>query len=175
MLHYHHRLNVFKRPERKLVRWTAAPSFTVALTRGDGIAWQHPTLLERAARRTVSTFPMRRVGGLGVYNTHQPGNPSAQMQRFDADHDRMPVDEMTKCKPQLRRKLRVILSHHCSLRCSYLPACRRHFYGMWIIAGDMSEYVGSDEAPFCEVFNSRRSGRRCHLACEIVMVATAPR
>ena len=38
----------------------------------------------------------------------------------------------------------------------------------------MSEYVGSDEAPFCEVFNSRRSGRRCHLACEIAMAATAP-
>ena len=75
VLHYRRRLNVYTRPEPKPVRWTTAPPSALALTKGGGIGWQHPTLLERAARRTVSTFLARRADALGVRITLQPGDP----------------------------------------------------------------------------------------------------
>jgi hypothetical protein len=145
VLHYRRRLDVYKRPEPKPVRWTTAPPSALTPTKGGGIGWQHPTLLERAARRIVTTFLARCADALGVAITLQPGDPSEQTQRFDAHHDG--ADGMT-------RKLVI----------SYLSP---RFFTLLILAGDAStalqwgrgkagdvrEFVVSDEALFCEVFD----------------------
>ena len=150
VLHYHRRLNVYKRPEPKPVRWTATPSSTPALIKGGGIGWQHPTLLERAARRTVSTFLARRADALGVRITLQPGDPSAQTQRFGAHHDG--TDRTTE------GRTRELVISYLSPRFFTLlvltgdaPTALRRGRGT---AGDVREFVVSDEALFCEVFDA---------------------
>ncbi|KAH9984716.1 hypothetical protein BJV77DRAFT_1089086 [Russula vinacea] len=125
VLHYRRRLNVYKRPEPKPVRWTTAtPSSTPALIKGGGIGWQHPTLLERAARRTVSTFLARRADALGVRITLQPGDPSAQTQRFGAHHDGTDRTTEGRTRGSLSRT-----SRHASLRYLYSPGTRRRHFG----------------------------------------------
>jgi hypothetical protein len=150
VLHYRRRLNVYKRPEPNPVRWTIAPPSTLAPTKGGGIGWQHPTLLERAARRIVTTFLARCADALGVAITLQPGDPSEQTQRFDAHHDG--ADGMTEEKTR-------------ELVISYLSP---RFFTMLVLAGDaptalqwgrgtagdVREFVVSDEALFCEVFDA---------------------
>jgi Protein of unknown function (DUF1365) len=150
VLHYRRHLNVYKRPEPKPVTWTAAPSSTPALTKGGGIGWQHPTLLERAAQRTVNTFLVRRADTLGVHITLRPGDPSVQTQCFDAHQDG--TDETTKDNTR-------------ELIISYLSP---RFFTLLVLAGDaptalrrgrgtaddVLEFVVSDEALFCEVFNA---------------------
>jgi hypothetical protein len=150
VLHYRRRLNVYKRPEPKPVRWSTAPSSTPALTKGGGIGWQHPTLLERAAQRTVSTFLARRADALGVHITLQPGDPSAQTQRFDAHHGG--ADGTTK------GKARELVISYLSPRFFTLlvlagdaPTALRRGRGT---AGEVREFVVSDEALFCEIFDA---------------------
>jgi hypothetical protein len=150
VLHYRRRLNVHKRPEPKPVRWTTAPPFTLAPTKGGGIGWQHPTLLERAARRVVTTFLARCADALGVTITLQPGDPSEQTQCFDAHHDE--GNGMTDGKTR-------------ELVISYLSP---RFFTLLVLAGDaptalqwgrgtagdVREFVVSDEALFCEAFDA---------------------
>ena len=150
MLHYRRRLNVYKRPEPKPVRWTTAPPSSPAPTKGGGIGWQHPTLLERAARRIVTTFLARRADALGVTITLQPGDPSEQPQQFNAHHDG--VDGMTGGKTR-------------ELVISYLSP---RFFTLLVLAGealtalqwgrgttgDVCEFVVSDDALFCEIFDA---------------------
>ncbi|KAI0287887.1 hypothetical protein BC826DRAFT_1041974 [Russula brevipes] len=81
LLHYRRRLDVHKRPEPEPVRWLAATA-APARIKGGGIGWQRPTLLERAAQRTVSAFFARRANALGVCITLEPGDSSARVQRF---------------------------------------------------------------------------------------------
>jgi hypothetical protein len=152
VLHYRRRLNVYKRPEPKPVRWTAGPSSASALTKGGGIGWQHPTLLERAAHRTVSTFLAQRADVLGVHITLQPGDPSAQMQRFGAYNDGAKADGTTE------GKMRELVISYLSPR----------FFTLLVLAGDartalrrgggtageVREFVVSDEALFREVFDA---------------------
>lgn len=150
VLHYRRRLNVYKRPEPKPVRWTTAPPSTLTPTKGGGIGWQHPTLLERAARRIVTTFLARRADALGVVITLQPGDPLEQTQRFDVHHDE--ADGMTEGKTR-------------ELVISYLSP---RFFTLLVLAGDaptalqwgrgtaddVREFVASDEALFSEVFDA---------------------
>ena len=150
VLHYRRRLRVYKRPEPKPVRWTTAPPSTLAPTKGGGVGWQHPTILERAARRIVTTFLARRADTLGVVITLQPGNPSEQTQRFDAHRDE--ANEMTEGKTR-------------ELVISYLSP---RFFTVLVLAGDaptalqwgrgstgeVREFVVSDEALFYEVFDA---------------------
>jgi len=160
VLYYRCRLDVYKRPEPKPVRWTPAPSSTPMLTRGGGIGgWQHPTLLERAARRTVSTFLARRADALGLHITLQPGDPKASM-RITAGRRRTGRENAKRASSSSRT------SHRASSRCSYSPATRgRHFDGM---GEQQRARCASDEAPFCEVFDVGAMGRRRrYLACEI--------
>jgi Protein of unknown function (DUF1365) len=83
VLHYRRRLAVYKRPEPKPVRWTTTPSSAApTLSKGGGIGWQHPTLLESAAWSTVNSFLARRADALGVCITLQPGDPSEQKRCF---------------------------------------------------------------------------------------------
>ena len=150
VLHYRRRLNVYKRPEPKPVRWTTAPPPILAPTRGGGIGWQHPTLLERAARRIVTTFLARRADALGVAITLQPGDPSEQTQSFNAHHDR--EDGMTG------GKARELVISYLSPRFFTLlflagdaPTAIQWGRGT---AGDVREFVVSDEALFYEVFDA---------------------
>ena len=149
VLHYRRRLNVYKRPEPKPVRWTTAPPSTLAPGKGGGIGWQHPTLLERAARRIVTTFLARRGDAVGVVITLQPGDPSEQTQRFDARHDG--ADGM------IEGKTRELVISYLSPRFFTLlvlagdaPTALQCGKGT---AGDVREFVVSDEALFCEVFD----------------------
>ena len=155
-LHYRRRLDVYKRPEPKPVSWTPSPSHSPALSRGGGIGWQQQTLLERAARRTVSAFLEQRADALGVCITLRPGDPSAQTQRFVAHTDK--TDEGVR-----------------ELVISYLSP---RFFTLLVLAGDartalqwggpgsglshttreVREFLVSDEALFCEVFDVGRSG-----------------
>lgn len=150
MLHYRRRLNVYKRPEPKPVRWTTAPSSTLAPAKGGGIGWQHPTLLERAARRIVTIFLARRADALGVVITLQPGDPSEQTQRFDARHDGARAEGKTRelvisyLSPRLFTLLVLAGDATTALR-----------WGRGR-AGDVHEFVVSDEALFCEVFDASR-------------------
>jgi hypothetical protein len=150
VLHYRRRLNVYKRPEPKPVRWATAPRTTLALAKGGGIGWQHPTLLERTARHILTTFLARRADALGVAITLQPGDPSEQTQRFAARHDE--ADGMTEGKTR-------------ELVISYLSP---RLFTLLVLAGDATtalhrgrgttgsvhEFVVSDEALFCEVFDA---------------------
>ena len=149
-LHYRRRLNVYKRPEPKPVRWTTGPSSTSATTKGGGIGWQHPTLLERAARRIVNTFLARRGHELDVRITLQPGDPSVPTQRFDAYHD--------EAAGMTRDKTRELIISYLSPRFFSLlilagdaPTALRRGRGL---AGDVREFMVSDEALFCEVFDA---------------------
>jgi Protein of unknown function (DUF1365) len=149
VLHYRRRLSVYKRPEPKPVRWTTAPPSTLAPGKGGGIGWQHPTLLERAARRIVTTFLARRGDALGVVITLQPGDPSEQTQRFDARHNG--ADGM------IEGKTRELVISYLSPRFFTLlvlagdaPTALQWGKGT---AGDVREFVVSDEALFCEVFD----------------------
>jgi hypothetical protein len=150
VLHYRRRLNVYKRPEPKPVRWTDSPSSAPALTKGGSIGWQHPTLLERAARRTVSTFLERRADALGVHITLQPGDPSAQTQRFDAHHDGA---DGTTTKGQTRELVISYLSPRFFTLLVLAGDARTALRRGGGTAGDVREFVVSDEALFCEVFD----------------------
>jgi hypothetical protein len=150
VLHYRRRLNVYKRPEPKPVRWITVPPSTLAPTKGGGIGWQHPTLLERAARRIVTTFLARRAYALGVVITLQPGDPSEQTHRINAHHDR--ADRMAE------GRMRELVISYLSPRfftllvlAGYAPTALQRGRGT---AGDVHEFVVSDEALFCEVFDA---------------------
>jgi hypothetical protein len=148
VLHYRRRLNVYKRPEPKPVRWTTALPSTLAPAKGGGIGWQPPTLLERAARRIVTTFLARRADALGVVITLQPGDPSGQTQRFHARHER--AAGMTE------GKTRELVISYLSPRLFTLlvlagDATAALHWGRGT-AGDVHEFVVSDETLFCEVF-----------------------
>ena len=149
-LHYRRRLNVYKRPEPKPVRWTVGPSPTLTPAKGGGIGWQHPTLLERTARRIVNTFLARRARELVIHITLQPGNPSEPTQRFDAHHD--------VAAGTTKGETRELVISYLSPRFFTLlvlagdaPTAIRQGRG---IAGDTREFVVSDETLFCEVFDA---------------------
>jgi hypothetical protein len=155
VLHYRHRLDVYKRPEPKPVRWTAASTTTTAsapaLTKGGGIGWQHPTLLERAAQRTVSAFLARHAKALGVCITLQPGDPSTETQNFRAHHDGAdgtdgPARELVISYLSPRFFTLLVLAEDAR------TALRRA--GGRGVAGDVHEFVVSDEVLFCEVFDA---------------------
>lgn len=153
VLHYRRRLDVYKRPELKPVRWTAAPPSTGVTAPGGGIGWQHPTLLERTAQRIVSEFLGRRADALGVCITLQPGDPSAQVQHFDPHRD---------LADGAGGATRSLIISYLSPRFFTLlvlagnaqTALRRGGE----VAGDVREFVVSDEALFREVFNAGATG-----------------
>ncbi len=161
VLHYRRRLDVYKRPEPKPVSWSTAPSITTttiaapALIKGGGIGWQHPTLLERAARRTVNTFLARRADVLGVCITLQPGNPSAKIQRFfGTHHDDGVARELVISYLSPRFFTLLVLAGDAR------TALRRGDGSRGKRAGDVREFMVSDEALFCEVFDARAAGGR---------------
>ena len=150
VLHYRRRLDVYKRPEPKPVRWTADPPSTPTLTKGGGIGWQHPTLLERAARRTVCTFLTRRAGELGVHITLQPGDPAAPIQRFDGHRD----GAAGTTEGETRELVISYLSPRFFTLLVLAGDARAALWRGRGIAGDVREFVVSDEALFCEVFHA---------------------
>jgi Protein of unknown function (DUF1365) len=150
VLHYRRRLDVYKRPEPKPVNWTASPSHSPALAKGGGIGWQQPTLLERAARRTVIDFLRRRAAALGVCITLRPGDPSEQVQRFSA------------CTDGADGEVRELVISYLSARFFTLlvlagdgrAALRRGGASNSLhMTGEVREFIASDEALFCEVFD----------------------
>ncbi|KAH9969976.1 hypothetical protein BGW80DRAFT_1461600 [Lactifluus volemus] len=155
VLHYRHHLDVYKRPEPKPVSWSASPSYSLALAKGGGTGWQHPTILERGARHFVNAFLARRAHALGVCIKPRPGDPSAHVQHFDAGTDGADA------------KLR-------DLVISYLSP---HSFTLLVLAGDgptalhwggsggpshatgeVREFLASNEALFRDVFDVRESG-----------------
>jgi Protein of unknown function (DUF1365) len=156
VLHYRRRLDVYKRPEPKPVNWTASPSHGPALAKGGGIGWQQPTLLERAARRTVSAFLRRRADALGVCITLRPGDPSAQVQHFNNAYTDGADGEarglvFSYLSPRFFTLLVLAGDGRTALR-----------WGGAVDAshtnGDVREFLVSDEALFHEVFDTGASG-----------------
>ncbi|KAH9969988.1 hypothetical protein BGW80DRAFT_1176686 [Lactifluus volemus] len=155
VLHYRRHLDVYKRPEPKPVSWSVSPSHSPALAKGGGIGWQHPTILERAARHFANAFLARRAHALGVCIKLRPSDPSAHVQHFDAGTD------------GADGKFRELVI-------SYLSP---HFFTLLVLAGDgptalrwggsggpshttgeVREFLVSDEASFREVFDIHESG-----------------
>jgi hypothetical protein len=159
LLHYRRRLDVHKRPELKPVRWSAADPAPTRI-KGGGIGWQRPTLLERTAQRIVSAFFARRADALGVCITLEPGDPSARVQRFGGAPPPYPGGTSGPARPR-------------TLVISYLSP---RFFTLLVLArdgqtalrrgrgagaaghDDVREFVASDEALFCEVFDAGAVG-----------------
>ena len=169
VLHYRRRLNVYKRPEPKPVKWTTASTTTTttttttanapALIGGGGIGWQHPTLLEGAARRTVGTFLARRAKALGVDIMLQPGDPSAKTQSFRAHHEE-PAETDSAARELVISYLSPRFFTLLLLADDARTALRRG--GGLGVAGDVREFVVSDEALFCDVFDADAAGDTGH-------------
>jgi hypothetical protein len=158
-LHYRRCLNVYKRPEPKPVRWTVASTTATASApahvKGGGIGWQPPTLLERAAQRTVSTFLARRAKALGVCIMLQPGDPSAETQRFRALRDGADETDgaarelvISYLSPRFFTLLVLADDARTALRCGRGGG----------VAGNVREFVVSDEALFYDVFDAEAAG-----------------
>jgi len=162
LLHYPRRFDIHKRPKPEPIRWfatTAAP----ARIKDGGIGWQRPTLLERAAQHTVSAFFARRADAFGVCITLEPGDPSARVQRFGGSPP--PTSPGGTSGP----------ARPCTLVISYLSP---RFFTLLMLArdgqtalrrgrgrgncaaghSDVREFVASDEALFCEVFDAGAAG-----------------
>jgi len=163
VLHYRRCLNVYKRPEPKPVRWTTASTTSTASApahiKGGGIGWQHPTLLERAAQRTASTFLARRAKALGVCIMLQPGDPSAETQRFRAHHDGASETDgaarelvISYLSPRFFTLLVLADDARTALRCG----------GGGEVAGNVREFVVSDEGLFYDVFDAEAAGGTDH-------------
>jgi hypothetical protein len=154
VLHYRRCLNVYKRPEPKPVRWTPASTTSTASApahiKGGGIGWQQPTLLERAAQRTARTFLARRAKALGVRIILQPGDPSAETQCFHAHHDGAGEADgaarelvISYLSPRFFTLLVLADDARTALR----------WGGGGDVAGNVREFVVSDEALFYDVFD----------------------
>ena len=155
VLHYRRRLAVYKRPEPKPVRWTTTPSSTApTLTKGGGIGWQHPTLLESAAWRTVNLFLARRADALGVCITLQPGDPSEQTQCFGAHRD----GEDKMINGAARELVISYLSPRFFTLLVLAGDARTALRRGGEVTGDVREFVVSNEALFCEIFDAGTSG-----------------
>ena len=151
VLHYRRRLAVYKRPEPKPVRWTTTPSSAApTLSKGGGIGWQHPTLLESAARSTVHSFLTRRADALGVCIILQPGDPSEQRQYFGAHRDGKDKMNNAAAHELVISYLSPRFFTTLLLSCDARTALRRGGE----VAGDVREFVVSDEALFCKMFDA---------------------
>lgn len=154
VLHYRRRLAVHKRPEPKPVRWTTTASSTApTLIKGGGIGWQDPTLLETAAWRTVNSFLARRADALGVCVILQPGDPSEQTQRFGAHRDG--EDKMNN--DAARELVISYLSPRFFTLLVLAGDARMALRRGGEVAGDVREFVVSNEALFCEIFDAGTS------------------
>ena len=110
-------------------------------------------LLERAAQRTVNTFLARRADVLGMCITLQPGDPSAKIQRFFGTHyDDGVARELVISYLSPRFFTLLVLAGDAR------TALRRGDGGRGERAGDVREFMASDEALFCEVFDARAAG-----------------
>ena len=151
VLHYRRRLAVYKRPEPKPVRWTTTPSSSApTLSKGGGIGWQHPTLLESAAWSTVNSFLARRADVLGVCVILQPGDPSEQRQYFGAH--RNGKDKMNN--GEARELVISYLSPRFFTLLLLSGDARTALRRGGEVAGDVREFVVSNEALFCEIFDA---------------------
>ncbi|KAH9974567.1 hypothetical protein BGW80DRAFT_1251331 [Lactifluus volemus] len=155
VLHYRHRLDVYKRPEPKPVRWSASSSHSPALAKGGGIGWQQPTILERTARHFVNAFLARRAHALGVCIRLRPSNSSTHVQHFDAGTDgadgKFSELVISYLSPRFFTLLVLSGDGPTALRWSGSD-------GPSYATGDVREFLASDEALFREVFDMRESG-----------------
>ena len=154
VLHYRRRLAVYKRPEPKPVRWTITPSSTAPTpSKGGGIGWLRPTLLESAAWHAVNSFLARRADALGVCITLQPGDPSEQTQCFGPHRDG--EDKMNNSAA--RELVISYLSPRFFTLLVLAGDARTALRRGGEVAGDVHEFVVSNEALFCELFDAGTS------------------
>ena len=113
------------------------------------MGWQHPTLLERAAQRTVSAFLAHQAKALGVCITLQPGDTVTETQRFRhdlGDGTDGPTRELVISYLSPRFFTLLILAEDAR-------TALRHG-GSRGVPDDVHEFVVSDEVLFYEVFDT---------------------
>ncbi|KAA1474186.1 hypothetical protein DENSPDRAFT_823943 [Dentipellis sp. KUC8613] len=160
ILHYRRFLAVWRRPEMLPVApdWghfrnrNRLDNDKSRQTKGGGIAWQRPTIIENLAADVIYSFIARRAMELDMVVVLQAGDPSIPPREFSHEDD-VPHPRRTLTISYLSPRFFTLLLLAPNARTALTlggPQANR--------AGDVFEFIVSDEVLFIELSGERASG-----------------